>query len=122
MADDGSKQSASTWPLATFQFLVKIGIGEFLFQEVSGLASESQIIEYRGGNSKVYSTVKMPGIQKYGNITLKKGKCKHEKSFEKIYNAIMNNTFSRTSIIISLLMSLMQWPCHGIYAMHSLVK
>lgn len=103
MPDDGSKQAAATWPLATFQFLVKIGSSEFLFQEVSGLSSETQNIEYRGVNSKVYSTVKMPGIQKYGNITLKRGKCKDEKSLQTIYNALKNNTFSRTTVIISLL-------------------
>ena len=73
MADDGSAQSTATWPLVKFSFQVKWDDAEYIFQEVTGLSSETQVIEYRGGNSKVYSTVKMPGIQKFGNITLKKG-------------------------------------------------
>ena len=73
MADDGSAQSAATWPLVKFSFQVKWDDKELIFQEVTGLSSETQVIEYRGGSSKVYSTVKMPGIQKFGNITFKKG-------------------------------------------------
>ena len=41
-------------------------------QEVSGSARETQPIEYPVGHSKAFSVVKMPGIRKYGNVTLKK--------------------------------------------------
>jgi hypothetical protein len=41
------------------------------FQEVSGLDIEAQPIEYRG-DSKGFSEVKMPGIKKTGNVTMKK--------------------------------------------------
>ena len=40
MADDGSAQAVSTWPLVQFQFLVKVDGNEFFFQEVSGLSTE----------------------------------------------------------------------------------
>jgi T4-like virus tail tube protein gp19 len=33
----------------------------------------AQIVEYRAGNSPLFSTEKMPGIAKYGNVTLKRG-------------------------------------------------
>ena len=33
------------------------------FQEVSGLDMKAQVIEYRAGNSQVFSTIKMPGIE-----------------------------------------------------------
>lgn len=104
MADDnGVAQSAATWPLVKFQFSVKIGSAEFLFQEVTGLSSETQVIEYRVGNSKVFSTVKMPGIQKFGNVTLKKGMFKDDKKLWDMYNKVKMNTFERQTIVINLL-------------------
>lgn len=103
MADDGAAQSAATWPLVKFSFQVKWDDAELIFQEVTGLSSETQVIEYRGGNSKVYSTVKMPGIQKFGNITLKKGIFKGDKALWDKYNLIKMNTVKRSTILISLL-------------------
>ncbi|OKS86520.1 phage tail protein [Mucilaginibacter polytrichastri] len=103
MADDGSAQSVATWPLVKFSFQVKWDDAELIFQEVTGLSSETQVIEYRGGSSKVYSTVKMPGIQKFGNITLKKGIFKGDKALWDKYNAIKMNTIKRSTILISLL-------------------
>jgi phage tail-like protein len=102
MTDNG-KQSAETWPLVKFSFQVKWDDAEFLFQEVSGLSSETQVIEYRGGNSKVYSTVKMPGIQKFSNATLKKGVFKGDKNLWDKYNLIKMNTYKRASVVINLL-------------------
>ncbi len=103
MADDGSKQSAGTWPLVKFSFQVKWDDAEFIFQEVTGLSSETQVIEYRGGNSKVYSTVKMPGIQKFSNVTLKKGMFLGDTNLWDKYNLIAMNTYKRSTITISLL-------------------
>ncbi len=103
MADDGSAQSAATWPMVKFSFQVKWDDKELIFQEVSGLTSETQVIEYRGGSSKVYSTVKMPGIQKFGNITLKKGIFKGDTALWDNYNLIKMNTIKRSTILISLL-------------------
>ncbi|HCL05951.1 phage tail protein [Sediminibacterium goheungense] len=103
MADNGAAQSAATWPLVKFQFSVKIGSDELFFQEVTGLSSETQVIEYRAGNSQAYSTVKMPGIKKFGNITLKKGIFKDDKKMWTMYNAIKMNTIERVTVVISLL-------------------
>jgi phage tail-like protein len=103
MADDGSSQSQTVWPLVKFSFQVKWDDAELIFQEVTGLSSETQIIEYRGGNSKVYSTVKMPGLQKFSNVTLKKGIFKGDKALWDKYNLIKMNTIKRSSITINLL-------------------
>jgi phage tail-like protein len=103
MADDGSTQSTATWPLVKFSFQVKWDDAELIFQEVTGLSSETQVIEYRGGSSKVYSTVKMPGIQKFGNVTLKKGMFLGDKALWDKYNIITMNTYKRSTITISLL-------------------
>jgi phage tail-like protein len=103
MAVTGNEQSNSTWPLVKFQFLVKIGDKESFFQEVTGLSAETQQIEYRAGNSKEFSTVKMPGIKKFGNVTLKKGIFKDDKGFWDLYKKVVMNTFERLTITISLL-------------------
>ena len=103
MPEDGSKQSTTTWPQVKFSFQVKWDDAEFIFQEVSGLSLETQVLEYRGGNSKVYSTVKMPGIQKFSNVTLKKGMFKGDKNLWDKYNLLALNTYKRSTITISLL-------------------
>ncbi len=103
MADDGSAQSASIWPIAKFYFSVKIGNLVSSFQEVSGLDTETQVIEYRHGDSPQFSTIKMPGIKKFGNITLKKGIFKDGKDFYDLVNKSRMNTVVRQTVVISLL-------------------
>lgn len=103
MADDGSGQSQTVWPQVKFSFLVNWDGSEMVFREVTGLSSETQVIEYRGGNSKTFSTVKMPGIQKFGNVTLKKGIFKGDKALWDKFNAIKMNTVKRSTITVSLL-------------------
>jgi len=75
---------------------------EFIFQEVTGLSNETQVIEYRHNNSKAFDTIKMPGIQKFGNVTLKKGIFKGDDDLWKNFNAIKNTT-KKTTVVISLL-------------------
>ena len=46
----------NVWPLPKFYFTVKVGdLFEAMFQEVSGLDVEAQVIEYRHGNSPEFS-------------------------------------------------------------------
>jgi len=103
MADDGSAQSTSVWPISKFYFQVKWDSEVMSFQEVSGLDVEAQIIEYRSGDSPVFSTVKMPGIQKSGNVTMKKGVFKSDNKFWDWFNKIKMNTIARVPVTISLL-------------------
>jgi len=60
-------------PLANFHFSVDWGGTRIGFQEVTGLELETEVIEYREGSSPEASPVKIPGLRKYGNITLKRG-------------------------------------------------
>jgi len=103
MADDGSKQSANVWPLPKFYFRVKWDSNEMWFQEVSGLDIQSEEIKYRHGNSPVFSVIKMPGMKKYGNITMKKGVFKGDNKFWDWLNQIKLNTIKRVPVTISLL-------------------
>jgi phage tail-like protein len=103
MADDGSKQSTTAWPLPKFYFQVKWDSTVMSFQEVSGLDVEAQTIEYRHGDSKEFSTIKMPGIKKNGNVTMKKGVFKSDNKFWDWFNQIKMNTIKRVPVTISLL-------------------
>ena len=103
MADDGSAQSKTVWPLPKFYFQVKWGSTVMSFQEVSGLDIETQPIEYRNGDSKEFSVIKMPGIKKTGNVTLKKGVFKSDNKFWDWFNQIKMNTIKRVPVTISLL-------------------
>jgi phage tail-like protein len=98
----GEKQD-NVWPLPKFYFQVKIGETEVAFQEVSGLDIEAQIVEYRHGNSKEFSTIKMPGIKKTGNVTLKKGVFVKDNAFWDWFTKIKMNTIERQTVVISLL-------------------
>ena len=59
-------------PYRKFNFIVEIdGIQAAAFAEVSGLESETAVIEYRTGAD--FLTRKLPGLTKYGNVVLKRG-------------------------------------------------
>jgi len=94
---------APVWPLPKFYFLVEIATLSANFQEVSGLEIEAQVIEYRHGNSPEFSTIKMPGIKKFGDVTLKKGVFKGDNKFWDWFNKIKMNTIERQAVTISLL-------------------
>ena len=65
-------------PYVQFNFLVDLGDGqtegpEAGFAEVSGLSMEIELIEYRNGNSRENHMLKLPGLARVGNVTLKRG-------------------------------------------------
>jgi phage tail-like protein len=103
MTDDGSTQSTNVWPLPNFHFEVKWDSAVMSFQEVSGLDVEAQPIEYRRGESTEFSVNKMPGVQKFGNVTMKKGVFKSDNKFWDWFNQIKMNTIKRVPVTISLL-------------------
>ncbi len=91
------------YPLPVFHFQVQWGGKNLGFAEVSGLNIEQQMIEYRDGLSPIYSSIKMPGIPKYGNITLKRGILPADNDFYKWLNATKLNKADRRDLTISLL-------------------
>jgi phage tail-like protein len=94
---------AKSYPLPVFHFQVEWGGANLGFSEISGLTRETQVIEYRDGESKQYNVVKMPGIPKFGNITMKRGIVKGDVDYKTWYESIALNTAERRSVIIKLL-------------------
>lgn len=92
------------WPLPKFRFSVRLGEDMSVsFAEVSGLDTETQVIEYRHGDSPVFSPIKMPGLAKVGNVTLRKGIFVNDNRFWDWYREIKMNTISRRTVVINLL-------------------
>jgi len=59
-------------PYKNFNFRVEIeGLTVAEFSEVSGLESETAVIEYRTGADRV--TRKLPGLTRFGNVVLRRG-------------------------------------------------
>jgi phage tail-like protein len=91
------------YPLPKFHFRVEWGGTRIGFTEVTGLEVSTDLIEYRDGASPEYSKIKMPGMQKFGNITLKRGIFKSDNEYYKWWNTHALNTIERRDITISLL-------------------
>ena len=61
-------------PYLAGNFLVEIdGVTTASFTEVSGLEASIDVIDYRNGDSKLDSVQKLPGLNKFTNVTLKRG-------------------------------------------------
>ena len=93
----------AAYPLPKFHFIVQWGGERVGFTEVTGLDIQVEPIEYREGSSPEYSKIKMPGMLKYSNITLKRGSIVADSDFYKWINTTSLNTVERRDIIISLL-------------------
>jgi phage tail-like protein len=91
------------YPIPKFHFLVEWGGARIGFTEVSGLEVSTEVIEYREGSSPIYSKVKMPGMQKFSNITMKRGTFKGDNDFFDWWNTVALNTIERRDVTISLL-------------------
>ena len=75
MATYESDGKQLAYPLTKMNFLVTVdGIsGTAAFSEVTGVESSVDVIEFRQGNANSLSPVKIPGLVKHGNVTLKMG-------------------------------------------------
>jgi len=91
------------YPIVKFHFQLEWGGTKIGFTEVSGLDVETEIVEYRDGASPEYSKIKMPGMQKFSNITLKRGTFATDNEYYDWWNTVKLNTIERRDITISLL-------------------
>jgi phage tail-like protein len=91
------------YPLPKFHFEVQWGGTKIGFTEVTGLEVTTEQIEYRDGASKEYHKIRMPGMQTFGDLTLKRGVFAGDNDFYAWWNTVALNTVERRDITISLL-------------------
>jgi phage tail-like protein len=69
-------------PYAQYNFVLEIeGTNVAGFAEVGGLTMEQDIIEYREG-ADTATVRKLPGLRKFGNVTLKRGYTQNRELWE----------------------------------------
>lgn len=91
------------YPLPKFHFQVDWGGTKIGFTEVTGLEVTTEKLEYRDGASPEYSKIKMPGMQTFGDLTLKRGIFAADNEFYDWWNSVSLNKIERRDITISLL-------------------
>ncbi len=91
------------YPLVNFHFQVEWGGTRIGFTEVTGLSAKQEIVEYRDGASKEYTTQKIPGLRKYSTIVLKRGVFKEDNELFEWFNTVKLGNLERRDITISLL-------------------
>ncbi len=91
------------YPLPRFHFRVTFDATVINCSEVTGLNTELDVIEYRDGASVLFSTQKMSGLRKFGDIVIKKGVFASDKDYWVWYNSVQMNTPLRKTITIELL-------------------
>ncbi|HSP71647.1 MAG TPA: phage tail protein [Gaiellaceae bacterium] len=95
----------TAYPIPALHFQVSWGDSgnTSSFSEVSGLTLESEPIEYRSGDDITLTVRKVPGLRKYGNVTLKRGIMTSQNGFWEWWNTIQSGTVQRRTVTISLL-------------------
>ena len=89
-------------PYKNFNFRVEIdGIATAAFSEVSGLESETAVIEYREGGEP-NAVRKLPGLTKYANIVLRRGITQDQELWEWRKTVVDGNVERRNGSITLL--------------------
>ena len=86
-----------------YHYAVRAGLVQISFSEVSGLDIENEPIEYRGGASPEFNKIKMPGMKKFSNVTLKRGMVAGDNELYQWFNTVSLGNIQRRDITISLL-------------------
>ena len=89
-------------PYRNFRFRVEVeGLEQAGFSEVSGFEATFDVIEYREGD-ELTTPRKLPGLIKYGNITLKWGTTESMELYEWLQECVEGTIERKTITIIAL--------------------
>ncbi|WP_284640499.1 phage tail protein [Paenibacillus silviterrae] len=89
-------------PYRKFRYRIEVeGIQQAGFSEVSGFDASLDVVEYREGN-EVITPRKLPGLAKYGNITLKWGVTDSMDLYDWISECIEGTVTRKTVTIIAI--------------------
>jgi phage tail-like protein len=90
-------------PYRTFRFFLEIdGINQAGFSEVTIPDASSDVVEYREGN-ELPTVRKLPGLNKYGNVTLKWGITDSMELYEKWRKPVEDGKIVRKNVAITLM-------------------
>ncbi len=99
--------SGLDYPLTKMNFLVTAEAvsGTAAFTEASGVEASVEPIEFRQGNANSMAPVKIPGLVKHGNVTLKMGYTSDNKFKEWIQKCVSETRgeMPRTNVSIELI-------------------
>lgn len=97
MAETGKRND----PFAAFNFSLDIdGLpGSHGFSECSGADTEQDVIEYREGTMDA-AVIKLPGLKKFGDITLKRGFTTNDELWKWRQAVLQGKTVRRTGHIV----------------------
>ncbi|MCR2802439.1 phage tail protein [Paenibacillus soyae] len=89
-------------PYRNYRFRVEVeGLEQAGFSEVTGFEASVNVIEYREGN-ELTTPRKLPGLTKYGNITLKWGTTDSMELYEWLQECVEGTIERKTITIIAL--------------------
>ena len=88
-------------PFTSFNFLVEIdGLTRAAFHECTGFNSSVDLIEHREGGA--ITPMKLPGLAKYGNITLRRGVTDDRELYDWHLAALTGDVQRRSGSIVVL--------------------
>lgn len=88
-------------PFVSFNFLVEIdGLTRAAFHECSGFNSSMDMIEHREGGA--ITPMKLPGLVKYGNITLRRGVTDDRELYDWHLSALTGTIQRRSGSVVVL--------------------
>jgi len=91
-----------TDPYRNFRFRVEIeGLQQAGFSEVTGFDASFDVVPYREGN-EVITPRKLPGLARYGNISLKWGATESMELYEWIQECVQGTVERKTVTIIAI--------------------
>jgi phage tail-like protein len=95
------------YPMTGLHFEVKWGDSQNTssFSEVSGLTMEAEAVEYRSGDDRALTVQKIPGLMKFGNVSMGRGIMPKEAGDGLFawYQTIRAGDVERRTVTISLL-------------------
>lgn len=106
-------------PYRSYNFKVLAGTAELgAFSDVSGLVADGDTADYRSGTDIQQNVRKLPGMRKFGPITLKRGYIK-DATLWNWYQNIANGISDRRELTIILMdearVEVMEWKAEGAF-------
>ena len=91
------------YPLPKFHFRVAWAGATIHFSEVTGIDFHLKPVEYYHRESKDFSKIKMPGLHKFSNITLKRGKFDKDYDYHDWIQVVTNEKGRKNDVMIEVL-------------------